>query len=134
MRGRPVFIVRRRLLRLPLFFVLFVLSYVFLCDRAENLDSLQCGKTVVLVGFVEEVFPSTGQDRNIVYKLQDLTGEAYLLSQKNPPREGTVLIVWGTKGETEAGRPILLEKNRVGDFLWRVILFLTHVVSYLFGA
>jgi len=133
MRARPVFIMRRRLLSLPLLLVVLVLSYVFLCDRAEQLGSLSSGKKVTLVGFVTDVFPSSGQSRNTVYKLRDLTGEAYLVSQKNPPREGTVLIVWGVKGETDTGRAILIEKNRVGDFLWRVILFLTHMVDYLFG-
>jgi len=131
--SKPVLIVRHRLLRLPVYFVLLVLSYVFLCDRIENLDSLERGKTVVLAGFVEEVFRSPGQEHNIIYKLRDITGETYLLTQKTPPREGTVLIVWGTKAETEAGRPILLEKNRVGDLFWRVILFLINVVGYLFG-
>lgn len=134
MKGRPVFIVRRRFLSLPLFFILFVLiPYVFFCDRAEDLDSLPSGETVILAGFVEEVFSFSQQDQSTVYKLQDLSGEAYLVSQKDPPREGTVLVVWATKSETDAGRSVLIEKNRVGDFLWKVILYFTKAVTLLFG-
>ena len=133
LRGKRVLIVRHRLLRLPIYLVLLVLSYVFLCDRAENLDSLPFGQTVRLVGFVREVFPSSGQERNTVYVLQGISGQAYLISQKNPPRQGTLLIVWGMKAESDTGRSVVIENGRVGDFLWKAVLFFTRLFSHLFG-
>lgn len=135
MASRPVFIRRRMVLGSPLLLglVLLILYGVF-CDRAEDFDSVPYGQRAIVIGFVEEVFSVNEGEYSGAYKLQDPTAEVYILSEQNPPREGAILLVWGSKAGTDTGAPVLLEKNRIGDSFWILILFFIKVVSFFCGS
>ena len=94
--------------------ILLALAYVCLCHRADQLARLENGQSVVLVGWVRAAYePGSPQG---AYELEDATGKVFVTTQLGAPQSGTMVLVWGNKKNTNTGRPVLIERRRIGNF------------------
>ena len=94
--------------------ILLVLAYVCLCHRADQLGQLQDGQSVVLAGWVRTAYePGSPQG---AYELEDVTGKIFVTTQLGAPQPGTMVLVWGSKKNTNTGRAVVIERRRIGNF------------------
>lgn len=96
--------------------VLLVLAYWAFCDRVCTLAEVPMDDKAVLVGIVEDVCVVEGEGATAAFRLVDPTGKVFVVSHRGPPREGCLVIVWGTRQQTDEGRTIVIETRRLGSF------------------
>lgn len=106
--------IRRFICSLIVIAILLLFAYWALCYRAADLVQLPIQRQAIVVGVVTEVFVSDEGDKNTVYKLSDLTGTVFVITDDSPPSSNSIAVVWGHKAATPNGRAILLEAGRAG--------------------
>ena len=98
------------------FVVLVAVAYLLCCDQVATLSALPAGETAILAGVVSAVPTGGATGREACFRLSDPSGAIWVVTPNGPPRHGAVLIIWGRKAETDAGRAFVLETRRLGTF------------------
>ncbi len=94
--------------------ILLALAYACFCHRTDQLTGLDDGQPVVLAGWVRTAYePGSPQG---AYELEDATGKVFVTTQLGTPQQGTMVLVWGTKKDTNTSRAVVIERRRVGNF------------------
>jgi len=117
MRPTKLLMSIRRLITFALVLaVLLLLAYWAFCDRVCTLTEVPTGDKAVLVGIVEDVCVVEGEGMTAAFRLADPTGKVFIISHSGAPREGCLVIVWGTRTQTDEGRTVVMETRRLGSF------------------
>lgn len=90
-----------------------VVAYATFCDRVGCLAEADVGTRVLLCG---SVISSAEAEMEIAYEIEDRTGHVFVLTSVGAPSKGAIVLVWGTKMQTDTGRAIVKEHKRVGSF------------------
>jgi hypothetical protein len=94
--------------------ILLAIGYACLCTQAAAIGAIQDGQSVMLVGRVRRAHGDGAEPA--VYELEDPSGRIFITTEVGAPVEGAVVLVRGTKNRTDEGRPIVVERQRLGTF------------------
>jgi hypothetical protein len=95
---------------------LLVLAHFVFCEQVGKLQAVADGKKIVLSGVVANVHGVAGEECESIYELNDPTGSVFVVSRNGLPQPDALVVLWGTKTSTDAGRVLVREQRRVGSF------------------
>ena len=94
--------------------IFLALAYACFCTQAVAVGAVPDGRSVMLVGRVRAAH-GDGAD-GAAYELEDPSGRIFVTSEVGAPIEGALVLVCGKKSQTDEGRPIIVEDQRLGTF------------------
>ena len=107
---------RKLLLSLLILAALLVGLYWLLFDRIGAIHPNAEEQRLLLIGRVTQTYARDARLETAAYVLRDPTGSIWCLSEKGPPRAGSLLILWGHSERTTQGRTVCREDGRIGSF------------------